>query len=91
MNSELRQVFHASGELVAVPVNPETGEPAGAPMRAQVSENQDARANDHGGSIRGTQLQQLIPASTPGAGQLQIQVNIDPGKQPHYDRKVICH
>ena len=91
IGGELRQVFRAEGELVAVPIDVLTGQPSGEAMRARVSEDQASRAGDQGGRILGTQLQQLLPASAPGAGQRKIHVNVAIGKAPHYDANVICH
>jgi hypothetical protein len=89
--NELRQVFRASGELQVVPIDITTGQPSGLPFRANVSEEQESRATGDGGTIIGLQLQQLLPASQPGAGQLRIQVNVGPGRAPKYTREVSCH
>jgi hypothetical protein len=55
-----------------------------------VSEQQESRSGDQGGDIRGLQHQQLIADAAAGAGQLLVQINLTPGKTPHFDRKVTC-
>ena len=87
---ELRQVFQANGHLDIVPIDITTGNPIGLPMQANVSEEQESRASAKGGSVIGIQLQQLLPASREGAGQLRIQVNVRPGAAPSYRREVSC-
>src|SRR5512147_2235416 len=81
-SGELRQRFHADGSLLAIPIDPFTGLPAGEAFRAEVGENQDARAADGGGFVQGLQQQALLPANRPGAGTLAIKLNVDPGKEP---------
>lgn len=89
-NGELRQVFHADGALLVVPLDISTGLPSGAPMRASVSEDQDTRAGGDGGRVNGLQQQRLLPSSSPDAGSLQIRINVMPGEEPRFDRSVIC-
>ncbi len=88
---DFRQTFRASGTLVAVPVDPATGQPSGTPFEAHVMEEQESRATASGGSLIGLQIQQLLPASRPGSGQLRIQVKVDPGGHPRYERVVNCN
>jgi hypothetical protein len=87
---ELRQTFRAHGDLIALPIDPGSGLPAGAAYRAAVSERQDTRAADAGGEVVGLQHQQLLPAGLPGGGALQIRIAVRPGLAPEYDRKVLC-
>jgi hypothetical protein len=87
---ELRRVFRAAGDLSATPIDPGTGLPSGAALRAQVSEWQESLAGTEGGSVQGNQHQQLLPERQPGTGQLLIQLAVSPGKTPRFDRKVTC-
>lgn len=87
---ELVQVFQAKGSLTVVPIDITTGNPTAAPMQANVGEEQESRASASGGSVIGIQLQQLLPASRAGAGQLRIQVKVRPGATPSYRREVSC-
>ncbi len=87
---EYRKVFRADGELTAIPINPATGEPVGAPFMVKVSEYQDSQAGDEGGQVSGLQHQQLIGPAPAGPGQLLIQLDVTPEKLPRFDRKVIC-
>jgi hypothetical protein len=87
---ELRQAFQANGHLEIVPIDISTGNPIGLPMQANVSEEQESRESAKGGSVIGIQLQQLLPASQAGAGQLRVQVNVRPGAVPSYKKEVSC-
>jgi hypothetical protein len=87
---ELRQVFHADGDLLVIPLDIFTGLPSGEPMTAKVSEDQDTRAGAEGGRINGLQQQRLLPASSPDAGSLRILFNVTPGQEPRFVRSVIC-
>jgi len=89
-NGDLRQVFHADGDLLVIPLDISTGLPSGEPLRAKVSEDQDTKAGPEGGRINGLQQQRLLPASSPEAGSLKIQLNVTPGQEPRFDRSVIC-
>ena len=86
---ELRKSFRASGELLAVPIDLSTGEPAGVPFAARVSEQQESQSGDQGGEVKGLQHQQLNGIAG-GSGQLLIQLDVTPGKTPRFDRKVTC-
>jgi hypothetical protein len=87
---ELRQSFRADGELLAVPIDPFTGLPDGQAYKAMVSERQESRAADDGGSVSGMQHQQLLPSGLPGAGSLVIKLKVAPGKDPSFDRTESC-
>jgi hypothetical protein len=90
-DGELRERFSARGTLLAVPVDPLSGQPSGVPFRAEVSEDQDSRTTSEGGYLVGLQEQKLLPSSLPGAGRLRIRFRADPGKEPSYSRTVECH
>jgi hypothetical protein len=87
----LTSVFRADGNLTAVPVDPTSGQPIGAPFDAKVGEHQESLADDEGGSVKGTQLQQLGPRGSEEAGQRLITFNVAPGRTPHYDRRDVCN
>lgn len=89
-NGVLRQTFRADGTLLATPIDPLTGLPDGQAYTAMVSERQDSRAGDEGGSVSGMQHQQLLPSGLPGAGGLVIKLKVAPGKDPSFDRSESC-
>jgi hypothetical protein len=60
--------FAASGELTVVPINPLTGEPAGAPMTAIVQESHSGMLQDGYASALGSKYQKLGSLKLPGGG-----------------------
>lgn len=87
---ELVQRFRADGSLLATPIDPTTGLPAGEAFRAEVSERQDSRASQEGGRLFGIQQQQLLPAALPGAGSLSIKFRVVSGQTPFFERTESC-
>ena len=87
---ELRQEFKARGQLTAAQIDASTGLPTGVTWRATVLEDQFSRAVRDGGTVEGTQRQQLRPENSPGAGKLVIRINVGPGRAPFFDRTVVC-
>lgn len=87
---DYRMTFRAQGELSAVPFDPATGQPVGAPLQARVSERQESWLSGSSHGIKGLIDQALLPEGDPGAGRLRITILVGSGRPAEYDRREQC-